>query len=89
MQIQQHVEKFICYCLKVEQISFPKGYSQYSLLSKEAWFKSYEHFPKPFIFPKHTTRTGADLARTKWNQRGYVITELLEKCVYIYFKLLL
>lgn len=66
MQIQQHAEKFICYCLEVGQISFPK---RYNFLSKEAWFKSYGHFPKPCIFPKNTARTGVDLARTKRSQR--------------------
>ena len=66
MQIQQQAEKFFCYCLKVGQISFPK---RYNFLSKKAWFKSYEHFAKPRIFPKITARTGADLARAKRSQR--------------------
>ena len=58
--------------VKVGQISFPK---RYNFFSKEAWFKSYGHFPKPCFFPKNTARTGADLARTKRSQRVYIYTQ--------------
>ena len=86
MQIQQQAEKFFCYFLKVGQISFPK---RYNFLSEKAWFKSYEHFAKPRIFPKITARTGADLARAKRSQRVKIGVDLdlgpFKNKVYFFF----